>query len=651
MNGYFLCDRGRYGYEFVNSDQRMRQPRWRDAEAPQPISTTDALGRLAELLRNKRLIGIGSPRASLEANFALRELVGAEHFYHGMREGELRLIRLMRDILQAGPAPSASLGEIAQADAAFILGEDVTNTAPMIALALRQTALRGPAEQLTAALKLPPFDDAAVREAVQNERGPFFVATAGETKLDSEATAVYRATPDDLARLGFATAQAIDPTAPEVTGLPDDLQKLAQQIAEQLLQAARPVIVSGYGSGSEAVVQAAANVARALIQKGKPARLCFTMPACNSLGVSFFDGKTLEEAAKQVQAGGTDTVIVLENDLFRQLDTAGVDALLGGRVIILDSLANPTAQRATLALPAATFAEADGTLVNNEGRAQRFFQVFVPKGEIRQSWEWLGEMMVAAGKASANPWPHYGEMLTALASLPVFAAIPSITPPPGFRIDAQKIPRQTHRVSGRTAVTANVSVFEPPPPDDPNSPLAFSMEGYRGEPPSPLIPRFWAPGWNSEQAINKFQSEVGGPLHGGDPGRRLIAPPATPSGGYFTAVPAAFAPRTDEQLLLPVWHIFGSEELSREAPAIAEVTAKPYLLLNPADAARLGIAEGHDAAVVTEQHTLQYPAHLSPAVPAGAALLPMGLPGMPALLLPAWGRVLSVEIDGKEGQA
>ena len=31
-------------------------------------------------------------------------------------------------------------------------------------------------------------------------------------------------------------------------------------------------------------------------------------------------------------------------------------------------------------MPAGTFAESDGTLVNSEGRAQRFFQVFVPAG-------------------------------------------------------------------------------------------------------------------------------------------------------------------------------------------------------------------------------------------------------------------------------
>ena len=52
---------------------------------------------------------------------------------------------------------------------------------------------------------------------------------------------------------------------------------------------------------------------------------------------------------------------------------------------------------------------------------------------------------------------------------------------------------------------ANISVHEPKPPEDPDSPLSFSMEGYPDEPPAALIPFFWSPGWNSIQAVNKFQ--------------------------------------------------------------------------------------------------------------------------------------------------
>jgi NADH-quinone oxidoreductase subunit G len=42
-----------------------------------------------------------------------------------------------------------------------------------------------------------------------------------------------------------------------------------------------------------------------------------------------------------------------------------------------------------------------------------------------------------------------------------------------------------------------VDVSELKPPGDPDSPLAFSMEGDGEPPPSALIPRFWKAGWNS----------------------------------------------------------------------------------------------------------------------------------------------------------
>ena len=81
---------------------------------------------------------------------------------------------------------------------------------------------------------------------------------------------------------------------------------------------------------------------------------------------------------------------------------------------MIDHIEHATSAQADVVLPAATFAEADGTLVNNEGRAQRFFQVFVPKGEIKgdikgdtshdipgdiqESWRWMRDIMVAGGR-------------------------------------------------------------------------------------------------------------------------------------------------------------------------------------------------------------------------------------------------------------
>ena len=60
-------------------------------------------------------------------------------------------------------------------------------------------------------------------------------------------------------------------------------------------------------------------------------------------------------------------------------------------VVVLDHLANETTAKAELLLPAGTFAESDGTLVSSEGRAQRFFPVFAQRGDVRESWRWLGD--------------------------------------------------------------------------------------------------------------------------------------------------------------------------------------------------------------------------------------------------------------------
>ena len=49
------------------------------------------------------------------------------------------------------------------------------------------------------------------------------------------------------------------------------------------------------------------------------------------------------------------------------------------------------------------------------------------------------------------------------------------------------------------------------------------MEGYVGtQTPSALVPFAWSAGWNSPQAWNKFQDNVGGHLKGGDSGVRLF---------------------------------------------------------------------------------------------------------------------------------
>jgi len=645
VNGHFLCDRGRYGYEFVNSSRRIHQPLARSNSngKPEPIAKEAVLRHLASLLSDSaRVIGIGSPRASLEANFALRTLVGPERFYQGMSDVGTHLVSLIIEILRSGPARSPSLHDVELADAVLVLGEDVTNTAPMLALALRQTVRRQPME-IAKKLHIPEWDDAGIREAVQQEKGPLFLATSHGTKLEDVATLVYHAAPDDIARLGFAVAHALDSVAPAVTGLSEEARALAEKIAQALREAGRPVVISGTSCGSKAVIQAAANVAWALCGGSHAAELCFTVPESNSLGLGLMGGQGIQAAFQAVQDGMVDTIVILENDLYRRGDTESLEKFFesGKHIVVLDHLPNLTTSRAEVVLPVSTFAEGDGTLVNNEGRAQRFFQVLMPDGDIQESWRWVRDMMIAAGRSEAKAWQTLDDMTQALArSLPAFESVPHVAPSASFRVQGLKIPRQPHRYSGRTAMLANISVHEPKPPDDVDSPLAFSMEGYEGEPPAPLVPRFWAPGWNSVQALTKFQEEVGGPLRGGDPGLRLIEPAHVDKAAYFRQVPTAFEPRKDEWLTIPIHHIFGSEELSILTPGVAERAPQPYVGLGPEDADGLRVNDGEEVQVTLDRVVHSLPVQVIPTLPRGIAGLPAGLPGLRGVSLPAWAQVV-----------
>lgn len=661
VNGYFLCDRGRYGYEFVNSKRRIGQAVLRkDRNVPlQSATKREVLQHLATLLSNRgKPIGIGSPRASIEANFALRTLVGPERFYAGVSERDGRLLTSMLDILRQGPARSPSLHEVELADAVLVLGEDVTNTAPLLTLALRQSVRRQP-QKIAEKMHIPHWNDHAVREAVQQERGPLFVATITGTKLDDVATQTFRGTPDDLARLGFAVAHALDSSAPPVPNLPDAMYKLAYAISEALKNAERPLVISGMGCGDMAVIEAAANVAWALCNSGHPAELCFAVTECNSLGAAMIGGASFESAFETVRdtaETSADAVIILENDLYRRADAAAVDRFLTAaqHVVVIDHIDHETSARADVVLPAGTFAEADGTLVNNEGRAQRFFQIFAPHGDIQESWRWAQDIMATTGRDKDDPWLNLDHVTTACArEIPELQPILSAAPASGFRIDGQKIPREPHRYSGRTAMLADINVHEPEPPDDPDAPFSFSMEGYLGHPPPALIPRFWAPGWNSMQSVNKFQDEVGSSLTGGDPGVRLIEP--APSGriAYFSNIPMAFNRHADEWLVVPLHHIFGTEELSALAPGIAELAARPYLALNPEDAAELGLAAGNSAQLQLNRkgrRDYRLPVQLKAELQRGVAGLPAGLSGLTGITLPAWGRVTKMEEGTKIGE-
>lgn len=611
VNGYFLCDRGRFGYGFVNSPERILKP---SIHGRMEITPEEAEQKLRDWLTDST-IGIGSPRASLEANFALRSRVGEENFFLGLEDNEHTLLEAIVDILRHGGIRTPSLREVEQADAVLVLGEDVTNSAPRLALSLRQS-VRNAAFDQARSLKIAPWLDKPVREQQIDHRSPLFIASICATPLDDAAAATYRGSPEDVARLGFAIAHSLDPEAPAPADLHEDARALAATIADHLRQARRPLVVSGTSNASLAIIEAAYNVAKALPAQDR--QLVFTVPESNSLGLAMMGGKRLRQAFEQIHEAGR--VIILENDLYRRAPLRDVDAFFQAaqQIAVIDCLNSRTADNATLLLPAATFAESDGTLVSSEGRAQRYFQVYPAPAPVRSSWQWL----------LADMKDLSFDRLTAgcAAAYPALAGITQAAPGADFTVDGMKIPRQPHRYSGRTAMQAHINVSESRRPADPDTPFAFSMEGAAADVPAALEPVIWAPGWNSNQAVNKFQDEIGGHLKGGDYGIRLIEPSG--GRGWFRTIPEPFRPVSGQWRVMLLPQIFGSEELSLRSPPVAERVQGPSVKLNPEDAEMLGVQEGDSIEIhcIAGGPFIVQSVSIKPNLPAGVLGLTAGLP-------------------------
>jgi NADH-quinone oxidoreductase subunit G len=443
----------------------------------------------------------------------------------------------------------------------------------------------------------------------------------------------------------------LDRAAPAVEGLPPAAADRARVIAEALAKAERPLVVSGYGCGDAAVVQAAAALTQALAARGRKPRLYLSLPECNSLGLALLRAPPLEQGLSRLQEGSADALLVLENDLFRRLPPKNLERTLARTALltVLDHTFHRTAQRADLVLPAASFAEDDGTLVSAEGRAQRYYKTLAPEAPLRSSWRWLQTLHEAVGRGGSRHRTLASVTSECAAAFPVLRRIGEAAAGAGT---ATRIARATPRFSGRTAAQADWHIHEPPAPADPDSPLVFSMEGNAGP---EMAPYQWAPGWSSDESLHLFQH--GTPPRAVDTGTgvRLLEPAPPRAPGTYPPVPAAFGRRPGHWLLLPLQEVFGSEELSALSPPVAARAPGPYLVLGIEYARPLGLDADRPAPLEVALEAsgarlapIRLFPRLDPQWPPGTAGLPVGLPGLEGVELPAWGLIRRIDQGGKQ---
>ncbi|WP_201584994.1 NADH-quinone oxidoreductase subunit NuoG [Psychrobacter sp. HII-4] len=725
VNRYFLCDRGRFGYGYVNRDDRPTQALERINDKHVKINIDYALDETIKRIKDKKVIGIGSPRASLETNFALKNLVGFDNFSTGLNHQQQALVNKCIEVLSTEGIYNPSMADIEAHDAVLVLGEDITQTSSRVALSVRQAA-KNEGLKMAAALQTQPWLAEPVKRIAQDALSPVYVIDVTQTKLEDISKASVVATPEDIVKLGFKVADEIAGLADDLTQIvapqadtaereTDAMQALAQQIAYDLIQADQPLVVSGSSLSSTALIEAAAQITQVLTQKraaikateqqqveahnakvqaaqaqaandqpeedqdlsakpNKPetgvnteaqddverepaenlelkevnnryqaqAGIYLTVPDANSMGVCMLGGQSVEE----LLATDFDVVVVAENQLTDAIDANKLTQLLADKTVIaLDHQLLDWHKDVDIVLPAASFAEADGTLISAEGRAQRFFQVYDneyyhPMSSIKEGWRWLHAVHSSIEGRDVD-WTQLDDVINALiATHPKLAGIKGAAPEADYRITGLKIARQPRRYSGRTAMRAPISVHEPMQPKDLDTGLTFSMEGYTGkQTPSSMVPFAHAAGWNSPQAWNKYQDKVGGHLKNGDPGVRLFDMLERLPTRQYVAPEALSATTTDMQQgqakLVPIYNIYASSMMASRSPIVAEQLPVAAWRIGMDDAKDWNIAAGDYLAIEIDKQQVTLPVQIVGYLAEGCIGYPVGQvsiihPSMPA---------------------
>ena len=736
VNRYFLCDRGRFGYGYVNRADRPTQALERINEKHVKINIDYALDETIKRIKDKKVIGIGSPRASLETNFALKNLVGFDNFSTGLNHQQQALVNKCIEVLSTEGIYNPGMTDVESHDAVLILGEDITQTSPRLALSVRQSA-KNKGLKMAAALKTQPWLAEPVKRIAQDALSPVYVIDVAQTKLEDISKVSVVATPEDITMLGFKVAdeitkladdlaevaepQSAEQSDADVNANTDAMQALAQQIAYDLVQADKPLIVSGSSLSSTAMIEAAAQITQVLTQKraaikateqqqvdahnakvkaqaqsandqpeedkelsAKPAKpetgtnkdaqddverepadsqelredslelktvnknyhaqagIYLTVPEANSIGVCLLGGQSVEE----LLATDFDVVIVAENQLTDAIDGHKLTQLLVDKTVIaLDHQLLDWHKDVDIVLPAASFAEADGTLISAEGRAQRFFQVYDneyyhPLSSIKEGWRWLHAVHSSIEGRDVD-WTQLDDVINALvATHPKLAAIKGAAPDADYRITGLKIARQPRRYSGRTAMRAPISVHEPMQPKDLDTGLTFSMEGYSGkQAKGSMIPFANAAGWNSPQAWNKYQDKVGGSLKGGDPGIRLFDQLERLTLRQYVAPETLSTATTDiekgQAKLVPIYNIYASSIMASRSPIVAAQLPVATWRVGIDDAKDWGVSEGDYLAIEIDNQQITLPVQVVYYLAEGCIGYPVGQvsiihPSMPA---------------------
>ncbi len=147
FNGEFLCVKGRFGWDFVNSDQRLTAPLIRKNGRQEAGTWDEALGltadRLTEILKQHgpaSVAVIGSNRTTNEENYLLgrlaRTVLGTNNLDHHRTADYSSLVRALTEAKALDR--HATIQDIFESPSILVVGNDPTHQHPLVAYQIRQ---------------------------------------------------------------------------------------------------------------------------------------------------------------------------------------------------------------------------------------------------------------------------------------------------------------------------------------------------------------------------------------------------------------------------------------------------------------------------------------------------------------------------------
>lgn len=169
VNGWFICDRGRFGNTPVNDPARPRTPLLDGREAGWEEALDALVSRIVELRGvhgDGRLALVGSPRLAQEGAALmpqLAELLGAGFlcYFTDQQEGD----RAITAVSHLKSGNTASMADVQGSDCIAILNSELLDEGPMMALAVRQAWRKGAKVFLVGGSSNPEWVKAVAIEA------------------------------------------------------------------------------------------------------------------------------------------------------------------------------------------------------------------------------------------------------------------------------------------------------------------------------------------------------------------------------------------------------------------------------------------------------------------------------------------------------